>query len=1194
MAERIAFTSSQTPEGKERIELRRQRDSGFLRKASSECIARREWVKCAPMAGLAAISRLHSLDERGEIEPAVEHLIVPPSFIAKLTDNEAHAIGLPPATDLILQLQSTGALHDGSIQVEKRWLRRGGVPTRARPNGARIRDLDGIARLPDPLYSTNALVDHLAASSDPDERRARFAELRDHLGDLDDSAVDPDGFISKTRIAYAASFSLDLRTHGGLFDFDPVLFARSARESQDGDLIDQKEASLLTESEQQRFRSRFRSQSGGKRSYLLSDGTILFLDPLLGRALDIVREQQSLPGDARKEFARSPQRFIRERLSLDETSDDDAADRLFIETQQYSERVAGIETWQKPVLPWLKPSPNNWLPERFGIKVGDDPDATFITVEPEQARPLADQIAKARETGAPTVLFEGQEVPASAAAQSAAEALATLVYEQEPLEPGRVNEPRPSIQTFFLKVGENFETLDYSRLAAQPIGSLPSEPPAFPTVVRSTPKPHQLEGYAWLTEAWRRGMPGVLLADDMGLGKTFQALAFLAWLRTVEAPERPILIVAPTGLLRNWQAEIGIHLEHGSLGRLVEAFGANLRHHRTEQGNDIRGGTSKLDISGWSNAGVVLTTFETMRDYHMSFARVPFSAIVYDEIQKLKNPASQMTRAAKTMNARMQIGMTGTPVENRLQDLWSITDVIYPGFLGSSRDFENTYPADDEGALRSLQDRLIEPAEGSPAYMLRRMKDSILTGLPTKTVETYKVTMPVAQARAYDQVLARARALRQSGDRGAMLKILHMLRGTSLHPDPPGQVADFDQYISASARLSKTFDLLSIIRDRGEKALIFCEDLEMQAFLAIAIQEKFGLGMPVPIINGTVAGTKRQTQVTEFQARPPGFDVMILSPKAGGVGLTITAANHVIHLSRWWNPAVEDQATDRVYRIGQEKPVTVHLPMAVHPDGAIGPSSFDVRLNDLMERKRSLSRGLLVPPESEADIDDMLSAVLDGEERQPSDPQVNEADERSLTSSEAVESVPTVSENARLERPTLVLRTRVSAESATPVDAAEARAEEIRRVVFEVGGLRDWTIFHQHLENEIIDELTIIDPYCCANERARRHLVDFVTRFDKAAAGLHAVRVVSFDAASLDTYEGDEIQRFVSKLPNTAFRHVQKSRRSSGDLHDRSVTARLRCGDTVVWDLGRGIEGVMTANHACTVNAFRMPSNHAA
>src|SRR5690606_8223136 len=162
------------------------------------------------------------------------------------------------------------------------------------------------------------------------------------------------------------------------------------------------------------------------------------------------------------------------------------------------------------------------------------------------------------------------------------------------------------------------ETLEYSRIVGPSPTVAPFAPPAMPSSVRSSPKPHQVEAFAWMTEAWERKVPGVLLADDMGLGKTFEALTFLTWLRSVQAPQQPVLIVAPTGLLRNWQAEIDLPLENGTLGEIVEAFGANLNFLRRQDGNDIRGGTSKLDVAAWKDVGVVLTTFETMRDYHMS------------------------------------------------------------------------------------------------------------------------------------------------------------------------------------------------------------------------------------------------------------------------------------------------------------------------------------------------------------------------------------------------------------------------------------------------------------------------------------------------------------------------------------------------------------------------------------------------
>lgn len=438
---------------------------------------------------------------------------------------------------------------------------------------------------------------------------------------------------------------------------------------------------------------------------------------------------------------------------------------------------------------------------------------------------------------------------------------------------------------------------------------------------------------------------------------------------------------------------------------------------------------------------------------------------------------------------------------------------------------------------------------------------------------------------------------------------------------------------------------------------MFCEDLEMQAFLAMAIQERFSLERRPMCISGKVAGHKRQDMVTAFQSSPAAFDVLILSPKAGGVGLTITAANNVIHLSRWWNPAVEDQATDRAYRIGQTRPVTIHIPMAVHPDEAIGPSSFDQRLDALMERKRSLSRGLLMPPESERDVEDLLSDVLDGrrrddtqsetetasdktapddeahrysasapepqksepEARGPEEAQVQEeekrqefvelaggdqpgaADKEALAESSADASIENppgsgiqtspeidVSDTSGQETRRPILSAR------TPVEAAEARVPSVQRVVFEQYGQRDWTIFEQYARDAKIAKLEIQDPYCCADEQARGRLLNFIGRFAQLASELAAVQIVTFDADSVQTRAPesthdqrqdleDRWNRMLSPVP---LHLAQKSRRSGGDLHDRYVKARLDNGDCVIWDLGRGIDGVMSARWSCVVNAF--------
>jgi len=1254
------FIATQNEDGGETIALLREQPGGLFRRASSEIVPVSEWPRAAPEAGQAALALARALDNDGQISEEAEGIVLPPQIVARLDEADAFALGLPPATSITLQLNSGGSLAEGTIKVDTKWVRRGGLPVRADIAGARLREGGRVGRIPEPIYSAFQAVLAVNAADDPDQRRAAFAELRSTLGDDIGTGIEADGFLERVRIAYAANFSLNAKTDHGRFDFDPVLFSRNVSESAEGDLVDEEEASLLTPQDNQHFQRRFRGQDGGRRSYLLSDGTLLFLDPMLGKALDIVRAKQVGTSQEKREFLRSPQRILREELKLDAAGDDEAADRLFIETQQFSERVSGIEVWQKPVLPWIKPKPNSWLPEGFGLRIGDPPDARHVELAPGEAETIASEVETAIDAGKETIAWRDESIPATPATLQAARAIADLEREIADEVEGRASDrtERESVDIFFLQVGENFEQLDYARLPRPDAEVQDFDAPGLPKGLKSEPKPHQVQAFAWFAEAWERRMPGVLLADDMGLGKTFQALMFLLWLRSKTPHPKPVLIVAPTGLLRNWQAELSQHIDAELMGPVVEAFGANLRNFRLEAGSDIRGGTSRLDVSEWNDAGIVLTTYETMRDYHMSFARIPFAAIVYDEIQKLKNPASQMTRAAKALNGTIQIAMTGTPVENRLQDLWSIADTVYPGFLGSSREFESSFPANDLERLGDLQHRLIERDKELPPFMLRRMKDEILTGLPEKKARKYPVEMPAAQAQAYDLVLARARALRESGEQGAMLKVLHMLRGTSLHPSPPRGISNIDEYIGQSARLKKTFEILEEVKQRGEKALLFCEDLEMQAFLAMAIQERFSLERRPMCISGKVAGHKRQEMVTAFQSSPASFDVLILSPKAGGVGLTITAANNVIHLSRWWNPAVEDQATDRAYRIGQTRPVTIHIPMAVHPDEAIGPSSFDQRLDALMERKRSLSRGLLMPPESDRDVEDLLSDVLDGRSAENLDrssayaaagqtdvdiqdtdysasirqaeppappvaqPEIEEptGDEESARSpgpasdntassanldpvtehaaepelEEAARTQPhsdpgeTASSNAESKnrRPILSVR--------TPVEAAEARLPFVQRVVFEQYGQRDWTIFEQYARDARIERLEIQDPYCCADEQARGRLINFIGRFEQLASEIAAVQIVTFDADSVQTRDPESTRdqrqdledRWNRMLASVPLHLAQKSRRSGGDLHDRFVRAKLENGDTVIWDLGRGIDGVMNARWSCVVNAF--------
>jgi SNF2 family DNA or RNA helicase len=366
----------------------------------------------------------------------------------------------------------------------------------------------------------------------------------------------------------------------------------------------------------------------------------------------------------------------------------------------------------------------------------------------------------------------------------------------------------------------------------------------------------------------------------------------------------------------------------------------------------------------------VLTTYETLRDYDRDFGEVSFCCLLFDEAQKIKTPGVRVTDAAKAMNAEFRVAMTGTPVENRLADLWCITDAVHPAFLGDLRSFSASYERDlDAQRLQLLKSYLDVWHGGRPPLLLRRLKEDRLPDLPKPIERISEAAMRGEQLLQYEAAIEDARRVKKSG---AILESLQRIRAISLCPD--GEFVSDDELIESSARIRTAFDILDTIASRGERVLIFLDDLDLQARLAGVIQRRYRLPAPPMIINGRVDGATRQARVDRFQVGPDEFEAMILSPRAGGVGLTLTRANHVIHLSRWWNPAVEDQCTGRVVRIGQVRDVEVHLPIAVLLDGK---PSFDQNLHALLLRKRRLMRDALLPPNAtEADRSQLFEATV--------------------------------------------------------------------------------------------------------------------------------------------------------------------------------------------------------------------------
>jgi hypothetical protein len=498
---------------------------------------------------------------------------------------------------------------------------------------------------------------------------AALARLQSLLPKSTQDQLSIDRYFSSFRVLHASAFSLDLKVEGHTFDFDPILFGRRATErSRAEDLPISEVKGLLTEHQQKLFATkRFRETDVVKPSYVIEQGVYVYLELALREAMTVVRRMQCADPETRKRFAQAPQRHLKEALST--ILSDDDVEQLFIETEQYSARVIDVGLWMPPVLPWIKKDPSDWLPEKFGLEIGGH----YVMLKSEHLASVRQDIRDAMAAGEPFVEIQDEgrciKIPASAEAEQAVSTLLGVVKPTKSPEP-----PKPDLEEGkpkqVLIVEENFETLGYKRKAVARAESIPN----LPAALRSTLKKHQQDGLSWLQQTWRRGYPGVLLADDMGLGKTLQALAFLACLRGIDcAPQRsrrrngPFLIVAPTGLLANWEQEHNIHLHVPGLGEICRAYGRHLRALKIA-GGGTNGGTPALDHRRIQDADWVLTTYETLRDYHMSFAAIPFTCAIFDEMQKVKSPASLLTRAAKAVNAEFTIGLTGTPIENQLTD----------------------------------------------------------------------------------------------------------------------------------------------------------------------------------------------------------------------------------------------------------------------------------------------------------------------------------------------------------------------------------------------------------------------------------------------------------------------------------------------------------------------------------------------
>lgn len=934
--------------------------------ASGQPVAPADWgsLTVRNEDGPASIAPLLTLLEDEDALPDTDgSVLVPHARVAAWDRHQIAQLGLPPVAPFHLSIRGQGVLTSPAFRFRHQLQRNDGVPAMgARREGCILKVGAKSYTLLDPVFSLIEGMERYNAMPEGD-MDARFAAWAALQALLPENAV-VDQHLRAMNIARADALTLDVRNGD---DFDPVLLAHpeldeAARER--GESTSPHE--LLAPAAQRDFGQKFRQLSDGRRRYALQGNWFVMVPEPLRAALGVVREMQEASAERRRAFIANPHAGLKEQLG--ERIDPELIDSLFQETPAFlSQRVEKLGEWNPKLQAFVQEGVTDWFPAEEGGESGgahprgsdadDEPmigvqtQAGVVNVKRSEIAEVVEGIRSAREAGHDTFTWQGQSVPTDEDTQRAFE---------------RVADPKPDAPLVPI-IKDNLDEVGFEagkRTREGAAGGLPR-------LLKSTLFPHQIDGLTWLQQHWAAGSSGSLLADDMGLGKTVQTLAFLSWVdeQTSDAGTRkPHLIVAPTGLLKNWEAEAEQHLAEPGLGELFRAYGTDLAQLREKSGHDRR--RYLRDRAQW-----VLTTYETLRDKITLFVDVPWRVVVFDEAQRIKNPGARVTDMAKSLDAELTLALTGTPVENSLTDLWCIVDAVQPGLLGAHSEFKSTYaaPADaDPAALQPLQAKL--DRETSPPVLLRRMKQDHLDGLPEKHVHRIECPMPDAQAAAYDGIVDSVRGA--TGQAGAVLEALHGLRRVSLLPESVDEAGLSDETVQHSARLQALIDVLDRVAANSEKALVFIEFLKVQEMLVPYLRRRYGLRRDPLRIHGGTPGAKRKKHVDAFQRDGEReFDVMILSPKAAGVGLTLTAANHVVHLSRWWNPAVEDQCTDRVYRIGQDRDVHVHLPLAVHP--RFDQQSFDLNLDRLLARKRDLSAKVLVPPvASDGDLAGLAADTL--------------------------------------------------------------------------------------------------------------------------------------------------------------------------------------------------------------------------
>ncbi|PYI52625.1 DEAD/DEAH box helicase [Paenibacillus flagellatus] len=459
---------------------------------------------------------------------------------------------------------------------------------------------------------------------------------------------------------------------------------------------------------------------------------------------------------------------------------------------------------------------------------------------------------------------------------------------------------------------------------------------ATPAGFRGSLRHYQVLGASWLLFLRRFGLGGCL-ADDMGLGKTIQWITYALAVKERDRPSTPSLLICPTSVLGNWQKELerfapelNVRLHYGPNRAKGDAFAESVR-----------------------DCDVVLTSYALAHLDEEELTSVRWSSVCLDEAQNIKNAYTKQATSIRKLEADHRIAMTGTPIENRLSELWSIFDFINPGYLGNLRAFTQRYASriektQDKELIGQVQ-KLAQP------FLLRRVKSdpAIELDLPEKLESKTYVSLTVEQATLYENVIAdlfdRLDRLPPMERRGMILASLTKLKQICNHPATyTKETAVSADRAARSQKLERLLDMVKELRAEGDRCLVFTQFVEMGQLLQRSLARESG--EDVLFLHGGTPKAQRDRMIERFQSGD-GSGIFLLSLKAGGIGLNLTAANHVFHYDRWWNPAVENQATDRAFRIGQTKRVQVHKFVTL--------GTLEEKIDEMIERKQLLSRQIV-------------------------------------------------------------------------------------------------------------------------------------------------------------------------------------------------------------------------------------------